>query len=452
MTKAFKFRAYVNKQTEKNATEWLRLCCDLYNACIFQREDCYNRLWWGRKIRYYKGSDLEKWENIIFKVIEKNPKKAFQPKSTIYNNSFLVSRPEIMSNEQIKRGKTPKNSCYGLNKGEQNAELTRLKAEFPEYNLAGMSQTLTNVIARLDKSYKMFFNRSKYPHLNIGKPTFKYYQDYSSFTFTNTSGWKLVDRVRDDGTVIERVDLLVPSIGRFKLRGGRLLQGEIATVTVKREKTGKWFVVFSCKAVPKNRLPAVNKSVGIDVGLTSFLVDSDGRDEVNPKFFKQHEKKLRILQRHISRQEKERKKHGSKRSNRSKQSYKELSRLHARIKNLRENYVYQLVSYYVNNYDDISVEDLDIMSMVKKDRKTGKYKLSKSILDSGWGIFIEKLGSKSSETGRIFKKKAPEYTSMTCSECGYIQPMPLHQRVFICEKCNLVKDRDLNSALVIRDK
>jgi len=199
MRRAFKYKATVNQETEKNAQDWLGLCQRLYNAALEQRIDAYERC--GKTVSEY----------------------------------------------------------------DQAKELKILKQDFPEYKTVG-SQVLKDVLRRLDRAYKAFLRRVK---AGAGKaagfPKFQPYREYRSFTFPNSSGWRLNGRYLD-----------VMNVGRFKLRPDRPVEGTIATVTVKTTPTGKWFVLFSCKDIPEHPLPKTGKTVGLDVGITHFSTDSKG--------------------------------------------------------------------------------------------------------------------------------------------------------------------------------
>jgi putative transposase len=174
-------------------------------------------------------------------------------------------------------------SCYA-----QSRQLPELKEAFPEYQLVG-AQVLQDVIQRLDKAYKAFFRRVKNGDCKAGFPRFKSRDRYDSFTLTQAM-WKL------DGKY-----LIIRNVGRFKLRLSRPIEGNIKNVTIRRETSGKWYVCFSCDKVPEHKLEPSVKTVGIDVGIKSFVVDSDGHREFNPAFFLQAEKQLRVRQRVLCR-------------------------------------------------------------------------------------------------------------------------------------------------------
>jgi putative transposase len=178
-------------------------------------------------------------------------------------------------------------SCY-----DQCKQLPELKEAFPEYQSVG-SQVLQDVILRLDKTYRAFFHRVKNGNGKAGFPRFKSMDRYHSFTLTQ-AGWKLDGRY-----------LTIRNVGRFKLRLSRPIEGNIKTVTIRREATGNWYVCFSCDKIPERTLAPSVKTVGIDVGIKSFCVDSDGRTEFNPAYFRQAEKKLRVRQRVLCRRVKD---------------------------------------------------------------------------------------------------------------------------------------------------
>ncbi len=314
---------------------------------------------------------------------------------------------------------------------DQAKELKILKQDFPEYKTVG-SQVLKDVLRRLDRAYKAFFRRVK---AGAGKaagfPKFQPYREYRSFTFSNSSGWRLNGRYLD-----------VKNVGRFKLCPDRPVEGTIATVTVKTTPTGKWFAVFSCKDVPEHPLPKTGKTVGLDVGITHFCTDSDGRKIDNPRWYVKAEKRLRVLQRKRSRSQK-----GSKRGE---QVRIEIARLHEKIANRREDFICKLAHTYAEKYDRIAVEKLNIKGMIAS---SGYYSNQpKRIHDAAWRQFYFRVESQCEDHGKEFNQPEAAKTTMTCSRCGVEKEMPLHIRVYECSACGLVMERTYNSALNIKAK
>jgi len=306
-------------------------------------------------------------------------------------------------------------SCY-----DQINQLPELRAEFPEYADVG-SQVLQDVIERLDKAYKAFFRRVKSGGGKAGFPRFRSRDRYDSFTLKQ-AGWKL------DGKY-----LTIRNMGIFKLRLSRPIEGDIKTVSVHRQ-SGHWYVCFSCDKVPEKKLELSNKSVGIDVGIKTFCVDSDGNQTESPKYFRKAEKQLRVRQRTLSRRV-----NGSQGR---KDARLLVAKAHEKVTNQRNDFLHKVANHYITNYGVICIEDLNIKGMSKN------HHLAKSITDASWGKFFELLSYKAEEAGRvIIKVPRFEPTSKTCSQCGAInQELELSDRQWVCKSCGVLHDRDYNAA------
>ena len=311
-------------------------------------------------------------------------------------------------------------SCYS-----QINQLPELREAFPEYQKVG-SQVLQDVIERLDKAYKAFFRRVNNGGGKAGFPRFRSRDRYDSFTLKQ-AGWKLDGRY-----------LTIRNVGRFKLRLSRPIEGDIKTVTIHRESTGKWYVCFSCDKVPERKLEPSVKVVGIDVGVKSFSVDSDAHREFNPAYFRHIEKKLRARQRTLSRRVKG--SHGRRKARLL------VAKSHEKVANQRNHFLHGIANHYITNYGMIYIEDLNIKGMSKN------HHLAKSISDASWGKFFEMLNCKAEEAGRVvIKVPRFEPTSKTCSECGAInQRLTLSDRQWVCKSCGVLHDRDYNAAKNIR--
>jgi len=307
-------------------------------------------------------------------------------------------------------------SCY-----DQMNQLSELKEAFPEFAQAG-SQCLQDVIERLDKAYQAFFKRVKHGG-TPGFPRFKSKDRYNSFTLKQ-SGWKLEGRY-----------LHLAKIGRLKLFLSRPIEGKIKTVTIYRNSTGKWFVSFSCDEVPKKQFSETTKEIGLDVGIKSFLVDSEGNKVNNPMFLKKFLKELRVKQRKLSRR--------VKGSNRRKEARLQVAKTYEKINNQRKDYLHKVANHYIENNKKIYIENLQINNMIKNRH------LSRSIQDSSWGQFFQMLSYKAEEAGREVVKVNPNVTSQRCSACGEKVQKTLAERIHCCPYCGLVLDRDHNAAINI---
>jgi putative transposase len=205
----------------------------------------------------------------------------------------------------------------------------------------------------------------------------------------------------------------------------------IKTLTIKRE-AGRFYACFSveCEVKP---LPESNKSVGIDVGLSTFAMLSDGTAVDNPRYYKESQAKLRRAQRKVARRKK-----GSRRR---RKAIHELQRAHAHIKNQRANFHHQESRKIVNRYGLIAVEELNVKGLASG-------MLAKSVTDAGWSSFIAKLLYKAENAGRELIKVDPRGTSQRCI-CGADVPKALTERWHECQRCGLSVSRDHASALEI---
>lgn len=298
-----------------------------------------------------------------------------------------------------------------------------LKQSQPEYKIIG-SQCLQDLLQRLDKTYKAFFHRIKSGEKQKGFPRFKSQNRYDSFALKQ-SGWKLEGRC-----------LYIKNVGRFKLFLSRPIAGVIKTVTIRRSSTSKWFVAFSCENAPIREVPkTVSEEIGIEVGIKSFAVDSEGNQIPNPKYLKQSLKRLRVRQRSLARKEKG--------SNRRKKARLLVSSQYEKITNQRKDFLHKLSNFYIEKYKTIYIENLNINDMIKN-----RY-FARGIADSCWGMFFNFLFYKAEGAGRKVIKVNPNGTSQICSGCGEKVQKSLSVRMHKCPFCNLVLDRDHNASLNI---
>lgn len=248
--------------------------------------------------------------------------------NTLYHCRFFYN---CMLEQRIKAYKAGKS----VNKYEQLNELSEIKKEFPEFKTI-FSQVLQDVGIRLDKAYQNFFRRVKKGE-TPGFPRFKGKNQYDSFTYPQ-SGYKLVDNGK----------LRLSKIGEVKIKLHRPIEGKIKTCTITR-KNDKYYACFSCEVEVKPLSPT-GKVVGIDVGVSDFVITSDG--EFFPKLdaYRKAEKRLKYLQRQVSRRKKG--------SNRRKKAVKLLAKQHERVANQRKDIAHKVSRKLIDNYDLIAHENL----------------------------------------------------------------------------------------------
>jgi len=285
-----------------------------------------------------------------------------------------------------------------------------------------------DILRRLDKSFQAFFRRIKTGNTPPGFPRFKSRNRFNSITFP-TYG---------DGIKLKNGKFYIQNVGNVRIKLHREISGSIKTVTIRRTNN-KWYACFSCE-VEFKPLPASGKTVGIDVGLSSFATLSTGEKIANPRFFKTDEVKLTKAQRRLSKETK-----GT--SSRAKQR-KKVSRIHEKIANRRNDFAHKLSRNLVDMFQVIVFEKLNIKGMMENHLKVFGYKLNKSIFDVAWSQFTQLTSAKAEWAGRKVIFVNPRNTSKMCSRCGRLVEKTLADRVHHCS-CGLVLDRDENAAINI---
>ena len=305
--------------------------------------------------------------------------------------------------------------------------LPELKQAKP-YWLSLHSDVLQDVLRRLDKAYQAFFRRVKVGE-GPGFPRFKGEGRYRSMTFSHLSK-KLIRTIRK-----RTARIVVPKIGHVAIRYHRPLpDGKIKALTIQRKASG-WYANITVQVPDPIEVP-IQLTVGLDVGLESFVTTSDGDKVHNPQYFRESERKLTKAQRVLSRREKG--------STRYKEQREHVAKIHEHIANQRRDFHFKTVHRLFAQCEEVAVEDLKIGNMVKN------HHLAKSISDAAWGDFRLILQSKAANAGKQLTKVDPKYTSQRCSGCDSIVPKSLSVRVHDCPDCGLVLDRDHNAAINIK--
>jgi len=185
-------------------------------------------------------------------------------------------------------------------------------------------------------------------------------------------------------------------------------------------------------------LSMTDKTTGIDLGLQSFLITSEGETIGNPKYYARAEKKLAKLQRQHAKKQK-----GSKNCNKA---CRKVAKHHVRITDMRRNFQQQLSTRLIHENQVICLETLAVKNMLKN------HCLAKAISDVGWSEFVRQLEYKAAWYGRtVVKIDRWTLSSKTCHCCGWVKEnLTLVDRVFVCEECGNVTDRDYNAVCVRR--
>jgi len=317
--------------------------------------------------------------------------------------------------ERIEKYKKDKTSVSYVDQANKLADSKN------DYQKQVHSQVLQDTLKRLDRSFKNFFDGLK-KKTRVGFPRFKPEQRFNSFCYPQ-SGFRLTNGNK-------RISL--SKIGDVKLKYSRTIVGAIKTCRIMRD-VDQWFVVLTCESQRDiKRTNEAKPTIGVDVGIKSLAVLSDGTIVDNPRTLLNSQEKLAQEQRWLSRKIK-----GS--NNRKKQRVK-VAKVHRKIRRQRDDFLHKLSTKLVTNYSCIVFEDLNIKGMLKN------HKLAKHISDASWNKLIQMTTYKAEEAGGQVKLVNPRYTSQNCSGCGERIPKTLADRTHICPKCGLVMDRDENAA------
>ncbi|MGH9837684.1 MAG: RNA-guided endonuclease InsQ/TnpB family protein [Blastocatellia bacterium] len=308
-----------------------------------------------------------------------------------------------------------------INYYDQAHQLKEIRAE-GDSGLENFSCS-QDVLRRVDKTFKAFFRRCKEGTGKAGFPRFKPRDRYNSISFPSYG---------DGCRLMPNGKLRIQGAGFIKVKLHRAVEGKIKTVTILRE-VDNYYACFSCE-VEAQPLPPLESVIGIDVGLTTFAVLSDGTEIDNPRFFKASEEKLANAQKVLAR-----KKRGS---NSRKKAKKTVQKLHAKIRNQRNDFQHKVSRRIVNNYGSIYVEKLNIRGLAGG-------MLAKSVQDAAWRGFLDKTSYKASNAGRVYGEVYAPGSSQECL-CGAEVRKKLSDRWHHCVSCGLSEPRDHVSSKIIK--
>lgn len=321
---------------------------------------------------------------------------------------------------------------YGVS---YNPKMALLVEEYQEQLGNIDSQGLCNTFQDLKKAYSNWFNSLS--HKNKCKQKAPKLKDTKSKSgsYRNAMIKKDIDKLVQD----DRIYLPCAKWTKFKGTIEKDKIRKIYNITVKRTNAGKYFASLCCDA-EIDEYEHTGEVIGLDLGIKDLIIDSNGTKYANKKFLKESERKIKHLQRELSR-----KKKGS--HNREKARLK-LAIAHEKLSNKRNNYFHQLTTKIVKENSIICIEDLNAKGMMKN------HKLAKSIADCSFSTIRRMLEYKCLWHNRqliVIDRWSP--SSKTCNSCGHImKDWNLSIREWTCPNCGTHHDRDINAAKNILDE
>lgn len=300
------------------------------------------------------------------------------------------------------------------------------------------SQVLQQSLMDLDRAYANFFRKAKEGTLPksqpgqkprkdgmpLGYPRFKSKYDEQSIRYPQ--------RFEVNGSRIT-----LPKVGSIRAVFHRPLEGKMRSCTISKTKSGQYFVSILCQVEIEEPVQKPG-TVGIDLGLKHFAVLSSNEKIEHPQYLRKSERRLKRLQRNLSRTHK-----GSEGGEKARVR---LARQHRKVADQRQDFLHQTSHRIINGFGTIKLENLNVCGMLKN------HHLAKSISDSGWSRFGTFLEYKGQWTGsRVERVDRYFASSKTCSVCDWVnQELQLHHRFWVCGGCNTLHDRDLNASVNLK--
>ncbi len=312
----------------------------------------------------------------------------------------------------------------------QKRDLVNSKQLFPEYKEIP-SHTLQDVIARVEKTFDRWL-KGDINGKRSGKPRFKGRDRFRSLGFPDP-----IKPEHIDGRFIQ-----LPKLGKLKLILHRPLpNGFKVKAAAIIKKVDGYYITLSLQdaTVPvlTPDLPVTGNTIGIDIGLKSFLTDDSGEEIAIPQHYRKAEKRLKRLQRSLSRKKKG--------SNRRKKAIKRVSKAHLKVSNQRKDFHYKTAQKLLFQGRHVAHEKLNVKGLART-------RLAKSIHDAGWNQFLQILSIKAERAGLLTIAVNPNGTSQDCSSCGVKVKKELSDRWHSCPNCGCELHRDHNAAINIKHR
>lgn len=295
--------------------------------------------------------------------------------------------------------------------------LPSLKKEFVWLKKA-TAQSLQASVEHLDLAYTKFFKKQ------VGFPIFKSKK-------SNQKSYKLKQGIK----IISNKIIQLPKLGKVIFKQDRLFTGKIISGSLSKNPANQYYLSLAVEeeCIVSNKV-TIKKAVGIDVGVKTLAVCSDGKIYPNKKLHKQFERKLKLKQRKLAK-----KLTGSKRRELARV---QVAKVHLKVSNKRKDYLQKITTKIVSENQAIVLEDLAVKNLMKN------HKLAREIAGCSWSSFVSMLEYKSRWKNKLILKVDRWFpSSKTCFRCGFInRNLKLSDRIFNCPSCQFKIDRDLNAS------
>lgn len=310
----------------------------------------------------------------------------------------------------------------------QKKTLPKLKKTHSHYGEI-YSQVLQDMVKRVKVTFDRFLSGDSNGKRS-GRPRFKPRNRYRTFTYPQIKDGCL------QGNLIN-----LPMLGPVKIIRHRSIPDgfKIKTATVTKKADGYYLTLSLEEATVPTIKPDFNPDsiIGIDLGLKEFLTTSEGETVDIPQHYRQSQKRLRVIQKRVSRRKKG--------SNRRLKAVKQLGKQHKKVADKRQDFHFKTANNLLKKYDVVAVEDFNVKGLART-------RLAKSVLDAGWSSFLSILTNKAVNAGLLVIPVKASGTSQDCSNCGVKVPKKLHERWHDCPHCRCSLDRDHNAAINIKNR
>lgn len=320
-----------------------------------------------------------------------------------------------------------------LNSYNLKKHITKLKKtnKFKKWNYLP-SQSIQDVVERIEKSYALFFSKLKSGDKSARPPKFKHRSKYKSYTL-KTAGYKIIN---DNSFGQIKIGKQV-----FRFFKSRDIKGDIKTCTIKRNSKGHIFIILSCEGnFLETPLAKTGKAVGLDWGMKCFITTSDKTHLEYPLFAYQAEKSIGELNQDLS--------IAKKGTRKRRNIIKKLVSKYEKVSNQRKDFHFKMAKQLLESYDQIFIENLSMNELKEKPY------FGKKVSDMAWDSFVQILEWMALKYGKTVQKIGKWFpSSKTCSHCGHIkQDLSLKDRVYNCENCGCSIDRDINASFNIKQE